>query len=83
MLRAAWEIKEFHSLPVPDPHTVARPHSLNPHTCPTLWGAGDDFYGAPDLDHTNPDLRLSLVDWLNWLKTEIGFEGWRFDMVKG
>ena len=29
-----------------------------------------------DLDHHNPQLRESLIDWLNWLKTDIGFEGW-------
>jgi alpha-amylase len=23
------------------------------------------------------------VDWLNWLKTDLGFEGWRFDYVRG
>jgi hypothetical protein len=36
-----------------------------------------------DLDHTNKDLRDSLVDWLNWLHTDLGFEGWRFDFVRG
>lgn len=39
--------------------------------------------GGADLDHTNDMLRSSLVDWLNWLKNDIGFEGWRFDFVKG
>lgn len=38
---------------------------------------------SADLDHTNKDLRDSLVDWLNWLHTDIGFEGWRFDFVRG
>lgn len=37
----------------------------------------------PDLDHLNEDLRKSLVDWLNWLHTDIGFDSWRFDFVKG
>lgn len=36
-----------------------------------------------DLDHTNDILRSSLVDWMKWLKNDIGFEGWRFDYVKG
>ena len=36
-----------------------------------------------DLDHTNEDLRKSLVDWMNWLKADIGFASWRFDFVKG
>ena len=35
-----------------------------------------------DLDHANDRLRSSLVDWMNWLKTDIGFEAWRFDFVK-
>ena len=24
-----------------------------------------------------------MIDWMNWLKDDIGFEGWRFDFVKG
>ncbi|KAG2422982.1 hypothetical protein HXX76_015653 [Chlamydomonas incerta] len=44
---------------------------------------GDDFGAAPDLDHANPELRAALVDWLNWLKTEVGFVGWRFDYARG
>ncbi|KAL0051267.1 hypothetical protein WJX82_004481 [Trebouxia sp. C0006] len=44
---------------------------------------GDDYGPAPDLDHTNDTLRSSIVDWMKWLQHEIGFEGWRFDFVKG
>ncbi|KAK9863728.1 hypothetical protein WJX84_007385 [Apatococcus fuscideae] len=44
---------------------------------------GADFGAAPDLDHTNPRLREALKKWLNWLKDDIGFEGWRFDFAKG
>ncbi|KAK9830242.1 hypothetical protein WJX72_010520 [[Myrmecia] bisecta] len=44
---------------------------------------GDDYGPAPDLDHLNVELRKSLIDWLNWLKNDIGFAGWRFDFVKG
>lgn len=36
-----------------------------------------------DLDHHNRELRDSLVDWLNWLHKDMGFEGWRFDFVRG
>lgn len=36
-----------------------------------------------DLDHHNKELRDGLVDWLKWLHSDIGFEGWRFDFVRG
>ena len=43
---------------------------------------GDDYDPAPDLDHTNEDVKGSLTDWLSWLHTEIGYDGWRLDYVK-
>ncbi|KAI8540150.1 hypothetical protein RHMOL_Rhmol09G0239900 [Rhododendron molle] len=44
---------------------------------------GDDFPLAPDVDHLNPTVRKDLLDWMNWLKTEIGFDGWLFSMATG
>jgi alpha-amylase len=40
------------------------------------WG------GARDLDHSNPELRKEIEIYLGKLK-ELGYRGWRYDMVKG
>ncbi|PNH09189.1 Alpha-amylase isozyme 3A [Tetrabaena socialis] len=44
---------------------------------------GEDYGPAPDLDHSNPELRAALVEWLRWLQRDLGFEGWRFDFARG
>jgi glycosidase len=38
---------------------------------------------APNLAHTEPQLRAQMKEWLSWLKNDIRFDGWRYDMVKG
>jgi len=44
-------------------------------------GAKTDY--AYDLDFTNSHVVEYLASWMNWLKDEIGFEGWRYDFAKG
>ncbi|KAD1098715.1 hypothetical protein E3N88_43304 [Mikania micrantha] len=44
---------------------------------------GGPFPPAPDIDHLSPRVQKELSEWMNWLKTDIGFDGWRFDYVRG
>ena len=44
-------------------------------------GQGDS--GCRDLDHKNPLVQEESKIFMRWLKNTMGFDGWRFDMVKG
>lgn len=55
---------------------------------PTFGGkgnhkTGEDYVAAPNIDHTNPRVREDIKAWMKWLRSSIGFDGWRFDFVKG
>ncbi|CAE7520500.1 AMY1.4 [Symbiodinium microadriaticum] len=45
--------------------------------------ADGKFDAAPDIDHRNPKVQDSINIWLRWLRLQVGFDGWRFDFVKG
>jgi alpha-amylase len=43
---------------------------------------GDRHPCGRDLDHTNPDVRLAIKNYLRRLE-RVGFRGWRYDLAKG
>jgi alpha-amylase len=43
---------------------------------------GEHYAAGRDLDHTNPDVRATVKDYLGRLRA-VGFQGWRYDLVKG
>lgn len=47
------------------------------------WDTGDNYSAARDIDHTNSTVRNDISTWMNWLKNTIGFDGWRYDYVRG
>lgn len=44
---------------------------------------GEDFNGARDIDHTNANVRATIKAYLDFMKNEMGYSGWRYDMTKG
>lgn len=47
------------------------------------FDTGDNYHAARDIDHTNQTVRNDLIAWMNWLKSNVGFDGWRYDYVRG
>ena len=47
------------------------------------FGTGEEWMGAPNLDHTNTRVRDDLKQFLTWLRHDVGFGGLRLDFVKG
>lgn len=55
-------------------------------TTPDGGSGGQDDGGSafgPNIAHQNPVAKSQLKQWMLWLKNEIGFDGWRYDYVKG
>ena len=44
--------------------------------------SGEPYPAAPNIDHSNERVRASLCEWLQHMRS-VGFDGWRFDYVKG
>jgi alpha-amylase len=44
---------------------------------------GENYAGYPHLCHRNPRVYAAMYDWARFLIEELGFEGFRFDFVKG
>jgi len=38
---------------------------------------------ARDLDHTNPVIQSGFLEWMKWLRSDIGYDGWRYDFARG
>ncbi|WP_025072051.1 alpha-amylase family glycosyl hydrolase [Hoylesella timonensis] len=44
---------------------------------------GDDFDGARDIDNTSPNAQKNIKAYLDFLLNDLGYTGFRYDMVKG
>lgn len=44
---------------------------------------GEKYAAARDLDHTNPYVQDAVKAYLKWMKYEMKYDGWRFDVAKG
>jgi len=51
--------------------------------CTGADDTGDDFSGGRDLDHTSKNVQQNCITYLNYLQKELGYSGYRLDMVKG
>lgn len=47
------------------------------------WDTGDNFDGSRDLDHTSPTVQENIEAYCDFLMQELGYSGFRYDMVKG
>ena len=44
---------------------------------------GDNDAGCRDLDHTSEFVQNFVKAYLSWMRNTMGYDGWRYDMVKG
>ena len=70
---------------------ICRTDEMNTNTSAGKWygkatGAadtGEDWGGARDLDHTSAYVQDDCKAYLAWLSGDFGYDGWRYDFVKG
>ena len=41
------------------------------------------FEGAPNIDHSQEFVRRDLIEWMRWMRDDVGFDGFRFDFMTG
>ncbi len=46
-------------------------------------GSSGGYCAARDLDHSNSNVQNHVIAYLKWMKNDIGYDGWRYDLVKG
>lgn len=39
--------------------------------------SGEIFHAAPNIDHGQQFVKGDIVEWLQWLREYIGYDGWR------
>ncbi|MBB6462409.1 starch-binding protein [Flammeovirga kamogawensis] len=44
---------------------------------------GTQYEAARDLNHNSETVRTEIIKWMQWLKNDVGFDGWRYDFVHG
>jgi len=39
--------------------------------------SGDSFGAAPNIDHSQEFVRQDIAEWMVWLRSHVGYDGWR------
>ncbi|MBB3697361.1 starch-binding protein [Flammeovirga yaeyamensis] len=47
------------------------------------FDTGTPYSAARDINHRDSETRQAIKDWMNWLKNDVGYSGWRYDFVHG
>lgn len=47
------------------------------------YDTGEDWSGCRDLDHKSENVRKNIINYIQYLKNDLGYAGYRYDMVKG